>query len=163
MVDISVQQLTGFGLANVLPRRGVAPDAIGTALGMTVGEGPVTSVGETLALWGNAPGQWLAYTGIASTDWADDLAHKLAGTAAVVDQSSAYVLFNLTGIDAQRLLQKGLPVDLATLEPGAVVVSTIAHLGVIVQFGAPGDYFLATFRSFTGALRHWIDASIAAL
>jgi heterotetrameric sarcosine oxidase gamma subunit len=163
VVDISVQQLTGFGLANVLPRKGVPSDTVGAALGLAVGEGPVTSVGETLALWGNAPGQWLAYTGIAAPGWVDDLARKLAGTAAVVDQSSAYSLFNITGTDAQRLLQKGLPVDLATLAPGAVIVSTIAHLGVIVQFGVPGDYFVATFRSFTGAFRHWLDASIAAL
>lgn len=163
MVEIAVNQVTGFGLANVLPRAGVAPDAIGAALGFPVATGPVTSAGDDIALWGNAPGQWLAFTPAGAPDWADRLGQKLADTAAVVDQSSAYSLFQITGADAQRLLQKGLPVDLAALAPGAVVVSMIAHLGVIVQFAAPGDYRLAVFRSFTGGLRHWLDASIPAL
>ncbi len=163
MVDISVNQMTGFGLANVLPRGGVGPDAVGAALGFAVAAGPVASSGDTIALWGNAPGQWLAYADVAAPDWADRLGETLADTAAVVDQSSAYSLFHVTGGDAQRLLQKGLPVDLTALAPGAIVVSTIAHLGVIVQCAAPGDYKLATFRSFTNGMRHWLDASIAAL
>lgn len=163
MVDISVIQQSGFGLANVLPRRGATPEAIGTALGFVLETGPVTSAGKPLALWGNAPGQWLAFNGVPEPDWPDTLGGKLAGIASVVDQSSAYSVFQITGNDAGRLLQKGLPVDLAALSPGAVVVSTIAHLGVIVQFAAPGDYFLLTFRSFTGAMRHWLDTSIAAL
>ena len=163
MVDVSVDQMTGFGLANVLPRAGLGADAVGAALGFTVAKGPMTSTGDGLALWGNAPGQWLAYCDSAGPDWADALGEKLSDTAAVVDQSSAYSLFHVTGGDAQRLLQKGLPVDLAALAHRAIVVSTIAHLGVIVQFAAPGDYKLATFRSFTNAMRHWLDASIAAL
>ena len=163
MVDIAMTQLTGFGLANVLPRRGVTPDALGAALGIAVNEGAVTSTGDTVALWGNAPGQWLAYAAVAAPGWADALGEQLGTTAAVVDQSSAYSLFRITGHDAQRLLQKGLPVDLATLAPGGVVVSMIAHLGVIVQYAAPGEYVLLVLRSFTGAMRHWLDASIAAL
>lgn len=163
MVEISVNQLTGFGLGNVLPRAGMGPDAVGAALGFSVGNGPVTSAGDGIALWGNAPGQWLAYTRVGAPDWADRLGEKLADIAAVVDQSSAYCVFQITGTDAQRLLQKGLPIDLTALAPGAVVVSMIAHLGVIVQFAKPGEYHLAVFRSFTGGLRHWLDASIPAL
>ena len=74
---------------------------------------------------------------------------------------SSYAFLRLA--DAQRLLQKGLPVDLAVLAPGAIVVGMIAHLGVIVQCAAPASYKLAVFRSFTNAMRHWLDASIAAL
>jgi len=163
VVDVSVEQLTGFGLANVLPRGGKDADAVGAVLGFEVGAGPVTSTGDAVALWGNAPGQWLAYVDAAAPDWPDRLGDQLADCAAVVDQSSAYSVFHVTGRDAQRLLQKGLPVDLTMLAPGAVVVSTIAHLGVIVQFAAADTYKLATFRSFTNGLRHWLDASIPAL
>jgi len=163
VVDVSVNQLTGSGLANVMPRAGKGADAVGAVLGFEIGAGPVTSTGDAIALWGNAPGQWLAYAEAAAPDWVDQLGEKLADCAVVVDQSSAYSVFHVTGGDAQRLLQKGLPVDLTALAPGAIVVSTIAHLGVIVQFAAPDDYKLATFRSFTNGLRHWLDASIPAL
>ena len=91
------------------------------------------------------------------------LGERLSGVADVVDQSSAYVLWQVSGADAQRLLQKGLPVDLAELTPGATVVSTIAHIGVIVHCPAPCTYHLASFRSFALSFRGWLDASIAAL
>ena len=81
----------------------------------------------------------------------------------MVDQSSAYSLLQITGADARRLLQKGVPVDLSALAPGAVVVSVIAHVGVIVHQIGPESFHLAIFRSFAGGFRDWLDASIAAL
>ncbi len=161
MADVTVTEARGFGLASVLARAGA--DALGAALGFAVGRGPVTSAGESLALWGTGPGQWLAHTPDAAPDWAERLGETLADLAAVVDQSSAYVLLTIAGADARRLLQKGLPVDLAALAPGAVVVSTIAHLGVIVHQAAPDRYDLAVFRSFAGSMREWLDVSIASL
>ncbi|KUR76593.1 sarcosine oxidase subunit gamma [Novosphingobium sp. Fuku2-ISO-50] len=170
MVDVSVRELAGFGLANVLPRAGIGPDALGTALGLRVISAPVSSEGVAsegagLALWGTGPGQWLAFADAAAPDWAEALGDRLAGLAAVVDQSSAYTLLQITGADARRLLQKGVPVDLSALAPGAgaVVVSVIAHVGVIVHQTGPESFHLAIFRSFAGGFRDWLDASIAAL
>lgn len=163
MVDVSVRELAGFGLANVLPRAGIGPDALGAALGFAVISAPVASEGAGLALWGTGPGQWLAFADAAAPDWAEALGDRLAGLAAVVDQSSAYTLLQITGADARRLLQKGVPVDLSALAPGAVVVSVIAHVGVIVHQIGPESFHLAIFRSFVGGFRDWLDASIAAL
>lgn len=143
MADIALIEQTGFGLASVI--------AHGAA------------VFDTAGLWPVAPGQWLAHAEAASPDWAERLGDDLAGRATVIDQSSAYVLWQVTGADAQRLLQKGLPVDLATLTPGAVVVSAIAHIGVIVECAAPDRYHLAVFRSFAHSFRDWLQAGIAAL
>lgn len=143
MADIALTELVDFGLASVVSRGGGTPDA-GT-------------------LWAVAPGQWLAFAQTAAPDWAEALGEALAGVADVIDQSSAYVLWHVTGADAQRLLQKGLSVDLAALEPGTTVVSAIAHIGVIVHCPALGTFHLATFRSFALSLRDWLDASIAAL
>ena len=143
MADITLTELADFGLASVVARHGGIPDA-GT-------------------LWAVAPGQWLAFAASAAPDWAETLGERLVGVADVVDQSSAYVLWQVSGADAQSLLQKGLPVDLAALTPGATAVSAIAHIGVIVHCPAPGTYHLASFRSFALSLRDWLDASIAAL
>jgi len=163
VADISVSDLAGFGLANVLPRRGIAPDAVGGALGFAVVSGPVTSQGRDIALLGTGPNQWLAFADAASPDWAGMLGDTLANVAGVVDQSSAYVGWRITGADARQVLQKGLPVDLATIAPGAVVVSTIAHLGVIVHCTAPERFDIFVFRSFAINFREWLDASIAAV
>ena len=163
MADISVDELVGFGLANVLVRKGTGPDALGAALGFAVVWGPVASQGPGIALLGTGPGQWLAYTDQAAPDWAATLGETLSGVATVVDQSSAYTLLRIAGADAHRLLQMGLPVDLSVPAPGAVVVSAIAHIGVIVHQVAPESFHLAVFRSFAASLRDWLDASIASL
>lgn len=143
MADIAIAQADDFGLASV-----VAPGAVPLAVA---------------AMWPVAPGQWLAFGETGSPAWADDLAGQLAGLATVIDQSSAYTLFRISGADARRLVQKGLPVDLATLAPGAVVVSAIAHVGVIVRVAAADSLQILVFRSYAATFRDWLAASVAAL
>jgi len=118
-----------------------------------------------MALLGTGPNQWLAYTEAASPEWAEALGDRLAATAAVVDQSGAYTMLQITGADARRCLQKGLSVDLSpsACPPGTVVVSTIAHIGVIVHHAAPDRFHCFIFRSYTTSFREWLDTTIAAL
>jgi methylglutamate dehydrogenase subunit D len=169
VADITVREMTGFGLATILPRRGVGAEALGSALGFPVTGGAFSSsgasAGEGLALWGTGPGQWLAFADLGTPGWADALGETLVDVAAVVDQSGAYSLLHIAGSDARRLLQKGLPVDLSpgAFAPGAVVVSAVAHIGVIVHQDSPTSFHLAVFRSFAGSFRHWLEPSIAAL
>jgi sarcosine oxidase subunit gamma len=146
VADIALSERVDFGLASILPHAGIGAEALGA-----------------VTLWPVAPGQWLAHADAAAPDWADTLGERLADVAVVVDQSSAYVLWHIAGADAQRLLQKGLPVDLANLAPGAVIVGAIAHIGVIVHCLAPDRFHLAVFRSFALSFRDWLQASIAAL
>jgi len=54
-------------------------------------------------------------------------------------------------------------VDLSAIAPGAVIVSAIAHLGVIVHHTAPNTFHVFVFRSFAVNFREWLDTSIAAL
>ncbi len=143
MADIALFEAADFGLASVSSSGAVPSD--------------------TAAMWPVAPGQWLAYTETASPDWAETLGEQLAGVASVVDQSSAYAQWRITGADARRLLQKGLSVDLSVMAPGAVLVSAIAHVGVIVHCAAPETMHVFVFRSFAANFRDWLDASIAAL
>ncbi len=165
MADISITRPTGFGLASVLSRRGVATDALSAALGFAVAAGPMASRGANMTLWGTGPNQWLAHAPVAAPDWAEALGETLTGLAGVVDQSGAYGLFTLAGAAARPLLQKGLPVDLAptVFTPGTVAVSAIAHIGVTVHCAAPDTYDLAVFRSFSASFREWLDTAIASL
>ncbi len=165
MADIAIVELTGFGLATIVARKGVETLQIGEALGVDITAGPQSSGGEGLTMLGTGPRQWLAYAEIGDTDWIETLSDRLGGLGAAIDQSSAYVLFNLTGTDARRLLQKGLSIDLApaAFPPGAVAVSVIAHIGVIAHHVEPDTFRLAIFRSFAESFRRWLDAAIAAL
>lgn len=163
MAEIAVAALDQFGLAAILPHRGVGAEALGAAPGVAINPGPVSSAGSDFALWGVAPGQWLAHRETAAPDWAEQLGETLQGLATVIDQSSGYALIRVSGADAQRVLQKGLPVDLAALGPGAVVVSAIAHIGMVVHWRAADCFEIAVFRSFATSFREWLDSAIAAL
>ncbi|HWU01724.1 MAG TPA: sarcosine oxidase subunit gamma family protein [Novosphingobium sp.] len=165
MAEFTCIEQTGFGLANILPRRGASADMLGAALGANIAPGARASHGDGITLLGTAPGQWLAYAPAAQGGWADTLATRLEGTAGVVDQSAGYVLYTLAGADAARLLQKGLSVDMseAAMPVDSVVVSVIAHIGVIVHRAGPATFHIAIFRSFAGAFGHWLEAAASSL
>jgi len=164
VADVTITRLAGFGLATILPAKGVEAAQISAALGIAITPGAWASGDGALTLLGTGPGQWLAYADAAAPDWADALGDRLAGLGGVVDQSSGYVLFRVSGADALRLAQKGLPVDLSPVAfaPGAVVVSAIAHIGVIAHHVAPGILHLAVFRSFADSFHHWLEGAAAA-
>lgn len=149
MAEIAIMEETGFGLASILPMRGVSkPD-----------------MPEGVAVLEIGPDVWLGFAPIGGAGWAQELASHLSGQAWVVDQSGGYRLFALTGADAGRLLQKGLPVDLApsTFPPGAVIVSAIAHIGVTLRHVTPGLYHMFAPRSMGASLLHWLETTSEAL
>lgn len=145
MADIRITELTGQGLASVVLRKGTLPDL-----------GAVT-------LWPTGPGQWLAHAPDAAPDWAEALEALAGPDVAVIDQSGAYRLYAIEGADAHAFLQKALAVDLSAhaFPAGAVVVSQIAHIGVIVRHDAPGRFTCAVFRSFAGSFANWFDHALA--
>ena len=152
MADITFQELTGFGLATVLPHRGKEAET-------------ATLAGSGLTLWATGPGQSLAFAPHAEPAWGEALEERLAPTAHVIDQSSGYSIFALSGCDAARMLQKGLPIDLSDhrFPVDHVAVSVIAHIGVIVHRAAPDLFHVATFRSFADSFHHWLDLTAATL
>jgi methylglutamate dehydrogenase subunit D len=149
VADIAIMEETGFGLATILPVKG--------ALGPAMPEG--------VAMLGIGPDAWLGFAPTGGPGWAQDLAARLSGQAYVVDQSGGYRLFVLTGADAGRLLQKGLPVDLdpSVFPPGAVIVSAIAHIGATLRHVEPGLYHLFVPRSMGGSLLHWLETTSKAM
>lgn len=160
MADASVAELSGFGLATVLPARASGPREIGAALGFTPEVGPRVSGGGELALVGIGPRQWLAFAAQADDDWAEALDARLGAAADAVDQSGGYRLFALTGPGARAKLQQGLAIDLdpAVLAANAVLVSQIAHIGVVIWPHKAG-WIVAVPRSFGEDLRGWLVAA----
>ncbi|HZU63920.1 MAG TPA: sarcosine oxidase subunit gamma family protein [Novosphingobium sp.] len=142
MAEAGVEEITGFALAMVLG--GDGGEGVGGAAWLPLG-----------------PGRALAFAPSGSAGLA-----ALAGPEAiVVDQSSAWRLFALSGAGGWRVLQAGIPVDLspAAFAPGAVVASLIGHIGIIAHHAAPGRYHLFVARSLADSLRHWLEATAASL
>ena len=158
--ELILTELSGFGLATVLPARASGPQAIGAALGFVLEAGPHLSGGDELALIGIGPRQWLAFAVKADDDWAEALDARLGDAADAVDQSGGYRLFALTGPGARAKLQQGLAVDLdpAVLPENAAIVSQIAHIGVVIWPHKAG-WIVAVPRSFAEDLRGWLASA----
>lgn len=163
---VVIQERAGFGLATVMARRGVAPAAIGAALGIDLRDGPSCSAGDGIVLLGTGPGSWLAHADAAPADWAAALRERLGPLASVSDQSGGYVIFRLSGPGARTVLQRGASIDFdpAAFAPGAVATTVIAHIGVIIrQVDDAPTYDTLLFRSFANSFREWLDTTIEGL
>lgn len=159
---VVIAERGGFGLATVMARRGVAPAAIGAALGVDLRDGPYCLAGDGIALLGTGPGSWLAHIDAAPADWAAGLRDRLGPLASVSDQSGGYVIFRLSGPGARTVLRRGAAIDFhpASFAPGTVATTVIAHIGVVIrQIDDAPTYDVALFRSFAGGFRHWLDAT----
>ena len=171
MADLVVETRGGYGLATIMARKGIDHAAIGEALGLVPPEKPALHRGaDGLGLIGTGAGAWLAYADRAAPLWAEALRDRLAGLASISDQSDGYAITRLTGHSARTVLQRGAAIDFHpdVFGPGSAATTVIAHIGVILwQLDADPDgrptYEVATFRSFSGSFRHWLDQTAAAL
>lgn len=164
--DIHLEERTGFGLATVMARKGVAGEAVVRALNLPPMIGSRWTGDGELALIGTGPGTWLALSDGPPGVHAARLAEALAPLASVTDQSGGYVILKLSGPDARTVLQRGAPIDLHPLVfgPGVAAVTLIAHIGVVLrQVDEAPTYEVAVFRSYAASFRRWLDAAIAAL
>ena len=163
---VIVEERSGFGLATVMARKGVASTAIGAALGVDLRDGPYCLAGDGIVLLGTGPGSWLAHIDAAPADWAAGLRERLGPLASVSDQSGGYVIFRLSGPGARTVLQRGAAIDFhpAAFAAGAVAATVIAHIGVVIrQIDDAPTYDIALYRSFAGSFRHWLDATAEGL
>ena len=161
-----IEQRGGFTLATIMARKATALDALERALKLAPPAVPSTVSNGTLTLIGTGPGMWLALGDGSEAAAPAELSRRLAGLAAVADQSSGYTIFRLAGPCARTLLQRGAPIDLHPLafSPGSAAGTVIAHMGVIFwQVDDLPTYDVAVFRSFSKSFRHWLDAGVAAL
>jgi methylglutamate dehydrogenase subunit D len=163
---VRLTERTGLALASIqgIGRTDMSA-AIGKALGFNVPTRPVCVHGGGVMLLGTGPGQWLALTETPMPHgFAGDLAHRLAGIAAVTDQSDSRCIIRIAGEKARATLAKGVPVDLdpRAFKPGdaATTLATVLNITLWQVDDAP-TYDIAVARSFAGSFWSWLTASAA--
>ncbi len=83
---------------------------------------------------------------------------ELDHCAAVVDVSSAYLCFQVTGVNAAAILSHGLKPDLspAAFPPGEVLLGQLAYLPVLVQRTAADHFNLRLGTSYREYFESWL-------
>jgi sarcosine oxidase subunit gamma len=165
---VAVCEHNDLALATVMTRRGAE-----TALASKVRETfsldlpmtPQRAASANIAFIWAGPGQWLATAdGETGHRFEARLRAALVGLASVSNQSDGRAVLRITGPRARDTFAKGLPIDLdpAVMQPGAAIVSAIAHIGVhLWQLDASPTYECAVARSYTLSFWHWLEASTA--
>ncbi len=156
--SVTIRPLTGYGLATVMARKGVAAEPIAAVFGLEGQSGPTVAMCGSRRLIGTGPGVWLLMEEATGPGWFAEIAHLLAGLASVTDQSSGYALFEVAGSSARALLQSGLAIDMhpETFPQGSAATSVIEHIGVILWCIGPETFHLATFRSYATDFQRWL-------
>ena len=88
-----------------------------------------------------------------------EIAARLAGLAAVSDQSDARAVLRVSGPRVREALAKGCMIDLhpRAFQPGSTALTSIAYMGVqLWQVDDAPTYDLAVFRSLAGSFWSWL-------
>jgi len=152
-----------LSLVQIIARRGRAAD-LTPRLGMALPERPNTAgTVEGGRIFCLRPNDWLLVKDDAAGRrgaLAQDLRRRLAGIAAVIDQSHGRVALRLAGGHARALLQKGLDLDMhdSVFPPGAVAQAGLFGIAVLLHCRGPEDFELFVARSLAADLVHHLDA-----
>lgn len=165
--NISIDVRENQTLASIAAARGKAANvaAIFAAdYGVELPATPACVSDRDVSVMWAGPDQWIVIADRAGGyDLERELKPKLAGIAAVVDQSDARVIVRIAGPRARTILAKGLPIDLhpRAFKTNDVAITHASHIGVIVwQVDDAPTFDIAMFRSFADSFTHWLrDAS----
>lgn len=163
---VTIGEITDFGLASVLARRGREADVarlVLSAHGVQLPETPrAVEASDATFVW-SGPAHWLVLTARAA-DLEARVQHHLGDTASVFDQSDSRVLLELSGPRARDVLAKGVPIDLdpAAFRVGDAAITTATHLSLVLwQVADAPVYRLLATRTYFGSVWHWFAASAA--
>jgi heterotetrameric sarcosine oxidase gamma subunit len=150
IMELAARRNRSTELAAVAARRGLPLPPFGRA----------TFCGGQLAI-SVRPERWLllsasATPGSAGVTWQE----TCAGTAAVIDLSSALAIFHLAGADSAEVLARGCRLDLhPTVFPaGHAAATTIAQVAVIIV-GLPAARLLLTPATTARHFGEWLAAT----
>jgi methylglutamate dehydrogenase subunit D len=163
---VTLKEVTQFALAEITPFRGqknVLAERMAQSFGLTLPAANKTTQGQGLRLVSIGPGKYLvlaeadAARGLVST-----LETQLGGVAAVVDQSDARAIIEVSGPRARDALAKGIMIDLdpSAFHTGDAATTFAVQLWLTLwqETGEP-SYRLSVFRAFGADLLHWLIAS----
>jgi len=164
---LTVAERTDIALASVIAKRGkraMLADAVSTAFGVTLPEGPRRATVGSVAFAGTGPDQWIASAeGAEAAGFAAKLRGRVGPFAAVSDQSDARLVLQLSGPRVRDVLAKGVPLDLHpnVFKPGDVATTLVAYMGVQIDRLDDATWQLTAPRSMAGSLWSWLSASAA--
>lgn len=149
-------------IVSVMARRGKAASlsqAMADHFGLACPAPGHSAMSLDLALHWCGFEQWYA-VGDGPADGAlhEEMRDRLAGLAAVSDQSHGRVIVRLAGPHVRDVLAKGTPVDLhpRSFGPGRCAVTQMAHVGVHLAQTGPEAFELSLFRGFAESFWEWL-------
>ncbi|HEX5868503.1 MAG TPA: sarcosine oxidase subunit gamma family protein [Beijerinckiaceae bacterium] len=155
----------GLNLATIIGHRGRSAELdrlLFEALGAEPPRTPqVVRASDGELIW-SGPDQWLLAS--RSAELMRQVAARLAGVAAVSDQSDARAVLRLWGPQIRNVLAKGCLIDLhpRAFRPGDVALTSIAHIGVqLWQIDDGSTYELAVYRSMALSFWSWFEGAAA--
>jgi methylglutamate dehydrogenase subunit D len=168
MAGVRVTEFADFEAISVTARRGISDavvEALSQVLGVTVADAAKRAASGMLSIVGTGPGQWqvLARDAAARTKLAE-LRTRLAGRAALSDQSDAKVVLDVSGPEVRRALAKGIAIDLdpAVFQVGDAALTVVGHINVQLAYAsAPDTFELITAASTARSFWHWLESSAA--
>jgi sarcosine oxidase subunit gamma len=163
-----IEERTDLALASVIAKRGkrfALINAVNTAFGIALPDGPRRAARGAIAFAGSGPDQWIASAeGSEAAGFAARLRGRIGPFAAVSDQSDSRLVLRLSGPHVRDVLAKGAPVDLhpKAFKAGDVANTLISYIAVQIDMldDAP-TYQLAAPRSMAGSFWSWLSASAA--
>ena len=165
---VTLREVTGCALAELTALKGqkeALATVIVTSFGIALPSANKSASKDGVTFVSVGPGKWLVTgEGHAEQDLVEKLEKATGSLAAIVDQSDARTLVEISGDKARTALAKGVMID---LDPSAFKIGDAAT-SFAVQFwltlwqthNAP-TYRLAVFRSMGRDLLHWLESSAA--
>ena len=164
---LTVVERTDIALASVIAKHGkrfMLVNAVNTAFGVALPDGPRRATTGTVTFAGTGPDQWIASAeGAEAAGFAAKLRARIGPFAAVSDQSDARLVLHLSGPRVRDVLAKGVTIDLHpnVFKPGHVAVTPIAYIGVQIDRLEDTTYQLTAPRSMAASFWSWLSASAA--
>lgn len=165
---VTLREVSHCALAELTAFKGqkdALASAIATAFGVSLPSANKSAAKDNVTFVSVGPGKWLVTgEGTAERNLVTRLEKAAGSHAAVVDQSDARALVELSGDKARLALTKGVMVDLdpVAFNAGDVAVSFAVQFWITLwQSNDVPTYRLAVFRSMGRDLLHWLESSAA--
>jgi sarcosine oxidase subunit gamma len=168
ITGIVIEERTDIAFASVIAKRGrrfALINAVNTAFGVALPDGPRRATRGAVTFAGAGPDQWIASAeGSEAASFATKVRARIGPFAAVADQSDSRLLLRLSGPRVRDVLAKGLAVDLHpnAFKPGDVASTVVGYIGTQIDMldDSPA-YQLTAPRSMAGSFWSWLTSAAA--
>ena len=146
-----------FAIASVAARNGQAGIAPKLTGGADVAVSDVVQAGARTVFW-TGPDQWFVLDDHGTQETlAQALKSELGDAASVTEQNDGWVVFDLTGAELSKILERLCAVNLSEFQAGHAQRTVIEHVGCFVLCLEQGSaYRLLCGRSFAQSFVHAI-------